>query len=1131
MSIDFNKSAIIVAHFDDELILYQSLLSKVKYIRSCIYAIVDSDLDNLRTRLDYGYKVDSIWKTWEHYYVTPKLQGAFDTLNLAARDAFFLDNNTLYNKIKEELVLLKSQDITDIITHSPWGGYGHAHHTWVFSHVYQIAKELDLNVWCHCQYRPNSNVTNVKWVLSELKDFDSDIIYVTYDERKAAEYINIFNSTHIDTADAWTWHDLGTGDITGEIFPDQDSPVIKVYEKNVVDLVNDPDTKDKFKAIVKDCFSKILFTGGLRKTEFTESLLAGTIENKDCYFGIGFTPSSIYYWKPQDSATYRLNEDPIIYPIDINYSTVQINISISPFSFNFPFLLSIEEKEALVGNGKNRGTNIVDISAIDIVNLVKSDSTLLIYGNDVNTVYHYKDNKFVDNNGTILYPVCKTDTSSQCDKLSVTDRKVLDDIVCRAILGFAFGSFPRPTGIMEHLDKSNEIILNYSCNNGTKLKIPLLSVTELDPYLPYHFLENEPPAEYNIEIIPGSDYATVLLSFSDLKPLIYSKLEIDPSIIVKDEKIYDKNNNLIFPCEPSSCVSNGGSGTGNDGGTVIDNTTSEESSNRNSVYPPTIPKLISPEEQIEKRLKEIKHPSDLTFFEFNLLAADYINSYSIPKNIQQIVENVYPNIFMDQSRKTNLPLSSHPFDAGSMYQFFRTPKFDNISCLMEDTLSQPFNSYHFYFNSNKNNTETFGGIDSSSPGSSHRTKVIVNSNVSGYIVPQAKDGTGYVTNNVNSGGIHVYTADNFFMTVDREFHTAINGSAYLKVGNNLNLIVGSRKNKPSYNTIPSDFYKETGQVLPEQEANIEVRNNLNILSHENQYTKITSTSSVHLRVTHEQFLSNKNITGEPNYEFFNEVDHIEDRCNPDSQKNLYITVSDEIHIVSGGLLRMSVGGLASSVPLPIDANGAVTIRSYKDGIALESHNGGNIGLSTIHEGDISLYTNYAGGISMKTYDGDIVSYTDFRGSIYNVIECDGDIKMIIKKKGSMELKTFIGDINVETTKLGLLNFKTSWGDIKFKTDIRGDFKVDTQGLINFTSHGGDINIIASSDNGCPSITLSSATAITIDAPSIFMNGNVYVAGELSACKIIGREDVKCGNTSICVPASDSDSTSDSTSEN
>lgn len=319
--------------------------------------------------------------------------------------------------------------------------------------------------------------------------------------------------------------------------------------------------------------------------------------------------------------------------------------------------------------------------------------------------------------------------------------------------------------------------------------------------------------------------------------------------------------------------------------------------------------------QVERNIK------DLTLFDFSLLITDYINSYQIPKNIPDVIKNTYPGIFSEQ-KYSPLPLSAHPQDSESIYQFFRSPRFDNICMMMEDTISQPFNSMHMYFNSNKYKLDKFGGIDNSSVGSSHRTKIIITSNTTGSVSPRASDGAGYITNDVRSGGMHIYTADNFYMTTDREHHNAINGSMYSKVGNNCNILIGSRKNKPAYSTIPENKYESISEKYPPK-LNVESRNNINFLSKDNSFFKITSSSPIHIRSTLAEYTKKYETNGKGKIENFSGTNAESDG----KVGNIYITVSENLHIVAGGSILCSVNSIENSKALSIKVAGGLTIQA------------------------------------------------------------------------------------------------------------------------------------------------------------------------------------------------------------
>jgi hypothetical protein len=130
------------------------------------------------------------------------------------------------------------------------------------------------------------------------------------------------------------------------------------------------------------------------------------------------------------------------------------------------------------------------------------------------------------------------------------------------------------------------------------------------------------------------------------------------------------------------------------------------------------------------------HPRTLVVVEFyseNLLDA----------HITQILSH--------QNDNNCVPFNFDMIDKDDVYQFYRTPRWDNLYCLFEETKSLPYNSIHNYFNiENKSSSpinDQFGGTDNNTlPLSAIRTKIIIN---------EPDYGEGNV--DVHNGGIHLAT--------------------------------------------------------------------------------------------------------------------------------------------------------------------------------------------------------------------------------------------------------------------------------------------------------------------------------------------------------------------------------------
>lgn len=95
----------------------------------------------------------------------------------------------------------------------------------------------------------------------------------------------------------------------------------------------------------------------------------------------------------------------------------------------------------------------------------------------------------------------------------------------------------------------------------------------------------------------------------------------------------------------------------------------------------------------------------------------------------------------------SLPLSLTPEERDEFYQLFRSPRFSNIIALNEETVTQPKNSFHFYFNKN-------------------RTKLIIDEN-----------------------GLHIYTDDNESVTITKDSNKHIIGNSKIEVESDLDTVV------------------------------------------------------------------------------------------------------------------------------------------------------------------------------------------------------------------------------------------------------------------------------------------------------------------------------------------------------
>ena len=126
------KYKIVVAHPDDELIFFSSILKSASKIIICYTKSKDKSVNIGRNKI----KNISPFKNWLF-------------LNQKETDEFNLDDlkfNKNYQQIKLNLSEVLNVGDT-IFTHNPWGEYGHQDHVMVFTAIKNLSKKLKLTIF------------------------------------------------------------------------------------------------------------------------------------------------------------------------------------------------------------------------------------------------------------------------------------------------------------------------------------------------------------------------------------------------------------------------------------------------------------------------------------------------------------------------------------------------------------------------------------------------------------------------------------------------------------------------------------------------------------------------------------------------------------------------------------------------------------------------------------------------------------------------------------------------------------------------------------------------------------------------------------------------------------------------
>ena len=234
VNLNDGKTVVVVAHSDDEVLWFEPLLANAK-------AIVFLGGSYGQTRYNF---LTNIYGTNGVYNKNIPKYYAFDIItdqrwtDEALHDSCYRDNalytyQNLYDHARPILEQLKSQGMKRVVTHNPWGEYGHPHHRRISDVIRDMAvndPDVNFDVW----YNDVAAIERVP-VLT-----DSDYFYyttwfldnVTYTRSQYFNYNKYYQiktdmqNTYITgvnpnngqplSADFWTWIDKKYDYPTGE---------------------------------------------------------------------------------------------------------------------------------------------------------------------------------------------------------------------------------------------------------------------------------------------------------------------------------------------------------------------------------------------------------------------------------------------------------------------------------------------------------------------------------------------------------------------------------------------------------------------------------------------------------------------------------------------------------------------------------------------------------------------------------------------------------------------------------------------------------------------------------------------------------------------------------------------------
>ena len=199
------NSVIVAAHPDDEVLWFSSILKRVDHIVLCFPdEIADPDFGERRRKAVLNYPLQNIsslelasFGVWRpQSFISPRfnkygIEITGDGVTYSAHTKKYEEN---YYELKRKLtgVLSKYQNV---ITHNPWGEYGHAEHIQVYRVVSELQKEMGFDLW-YSNYC--SNVT-IGLVTQHMCVADKVMLFTDADIAKELKKFYEINR-------CWAWH-------------------------------------------------------------------------------------------------------------------------------------------------------------------------------------------------------------------------------------------------------------------------------------------------------------------------------------------------------------------------------------------------------------------------------------------------------------------------------------------------------------------------------------------------------------------------------------------------------------------------------------------------------------------------------------------------------------------------------------------------------------------------------------------------------------------------------------------------------------------------------------------------------------------------------------------------------------
>lgn len=198
------SSILVVAHPDDEALWFSSILERVGEVLVCFLGSRNKpEWRAGRQRSIDAYPVGNISSLgldqagvfngadWQNPVVTRF--GMEITRRGPARDLYIRNYHELKRVLADRLAGYRN-----VITHNPWGEYGHEEHVQLYQIVKQLQRQQQFDLWFSncCSNR------SYEFMLSHIAGFDSRYLTLPANSELGARAMQLYQQN-----DCWTWYD------------------------------------------------------------------------------------------------------------------------------------------------------------------------------------------------------------------------------------------------------------------------------------------------------------------------------------------------------------------------------------------------------------------------------------------------------------------------------------------------------------------------------------------------------------------------------------------------------------------------------------------------------------------------------------------------------------------------------------------------------------------------------------------------------------------------------------------------------------------------------------------------------------------------------------------------------------